>query len=376
MTAAEATALRDGDAEFAVRLLALLARSRQVVVLSPFSISETLAMLNAGARGETASQIASALDFCLPPARLHAAFNAADQALATVNGSNTTLDRANTLFGQRGERFRGPFLELLAHDYGAAMHTVNFASSPQSALSSINHWVQGHTHGEISDLLGPQDVDSLTRLVLVDAIYLHANWQLPFDRGTTALAPFHAPGGTVTVPMMHQTTQLGYLQAPGYRALELPYQGGRLAFDILLPGSGGLPALLARLDRSGPLRLLQGLRPTVVALSLPRLKLRTRFELKQALTELGMRLAFIPGAADLSGIAGPPGYLYVQAVAHEAYLRVDEAGTEAAAATGAVVGATSLEVAHIVFDVNHPFVFMLRDLKTGAILFAGAVSRP
>jgi serpin B len=256
------------------------------------------------------------------------------------------------------------------------MHVVDFALATGRAIAEINRWISSRTHGKIKRLLGPQDVDKLTRVVLVDAAYLHAKWLLPFEQHATSPARFDTPGGTVRVPMMHQTASFSYLRGRGYQALELPYEGHRLAFDVLLPDPGQFPALLRRFSNANPLDLLSGFHRQLVSLSLPKFQLRARFELSDALTALGMPLAFIPGQADLSGIAGRPGDLYVKAVTHEAYLRVDEAGTEAAAATAVVVETTSLPVPGVVFDVNRPFVFLLRDLKTNAILFLGAVSHP
>ena len=176
---------------------------------------------------------------------------------------------------------------------------------------------------------------------------------------------------------MHQTGTFGYKRADGYQALELRYRGGRLAFDILLPSPGGLQPMLSSLASRGPLALLAGLRQTQVAVALPKFRLRTHFELSDPLQKLGMRLAFEPGSADLSGIAGKPGDLYIKAVVHEAYLSVDEAGTEAAAATGVTVVGTAVPAPPPVdFVVDRPFVFVLRDTRTGAVLFTGVVSRP
>jgi serpin B len=374
---ADAAALRAGNAAFAGRLLGVLTRTEPTVALSPFSISEALAMTYAGARGETASEIATALRFGLPPARLHAAFNALDQALEAANGPDVTFSVANALYGQRAMRFHPAFLSLLARAYGAGMRTVDFVHAPDAAIAAINDWVSDRTHGRIPDLLDRGNIDELTRLVLVNAVYLNAKWDAPFEKGDTASAPFHAPGGTVQVPTMHRTGSYDYLRGEGYRALELPYRGGRLAFDILLPDPGRLPALVRRLDRDGPLDLLRGLRGESVGLALPKLKLRARFELADALKELGMPRAFDPDRADLSGIAGRPGDLYVKAAVHEAYIRVDEEGTEAAAATGVVVGATSVPAPPaVMFTVDRPFAFVLRDRQSGAVLFLGTVSRP
>ena len=243
---ADAAALRDGNALFAGRLLAS-SRAGPNLALSPASISQALSMAFAGARGATASQIAAALDFTLPPARLGAAFNAADRSLAGVNGPDATLNVANALYGQAGQRFRQAFLAVLARDYGAGLRTADFEHAADGARAEINAWVSAQTRGKIPQLLGPGDVDQSTRLVLVNAVYLKAKWLAAVrPRSDTFPAVFHAPGGTVKVPTMHQTGTFGYGQGRGYQALELRYRGGRLAFDILLPSPGGLqPMLLA-----------------------------------------------------------------------------------------------------------------------------------
>ncbi len=374
---ADAAALREGNALFAGRILARLASARSNLALSPASISQALAMVFPGARGTTASQTARALDFRLPPARLGAAFNAADRSLANVNGPDVTLNVANALYGQTGQHFHQAFLRVLARDYGAGLRTADFEHDSAGARSDINAWVSDQTRGKIPELLGPGDVDALTRLVLVNAVYLKAKWLEPFTHEDTSSAAFHAPGGTVQVPTMHQTGMFGYLQGSDYQALELRYVGGRLAFDVLLPSPGHLGSLLSRLAGEGPLALLGGLRQTHVAVALPKFRLTTHVELAGPLQALGMRLAFESGRADLSGIADKPGYLYVNAVVHEAYLDVDEAGTEAAAATGVGISPTAIAAPpHVDFVVDRPFAFVLRDTKTDAVLFAGVVSRP
>jgi serpin B len=374
---ADAAALRDGNSLFAGRILADMARTQPNLALSPASISQALSMAFAGARGATAAQIAAALEFTLPAGRLGAAFNAADRSLANVDGPDTTLDVANALYGQSGQRFRQPFLDVLASDYGAGLRTADFEHATDAARAAINAWVSAQTRGKIPALLGPGDLDPLTKLVLVNAVYLKAKWLEPFAHQDTFPAAFHAPGATEQVPTMHQTGTFGYKQAAGYQALELRYRGGRLAFDILLPSSGGIQPVLSSLARQGPLALLAGVRPTQMAVALPRFRLRTHFELSDPLHTLGMRLAFRPGRADLSGIAGRPGDLYIKAVVHEAYLNVDEAGTEAAAATGVTVVGTAVPAPPPVdFVVDRPFVFVLRDTRTGAVLFTGVVSRP
>ena len=374
---ADATAVRNGNAQFAGRLLATVVRGPQNVALSPASISQAVSMAFAGARGTTAAQIAGALDFTLPPARLSAAFAGVDHSLAAVNGPGHELDVANAMYGQAGLGFRRAFLALMARDYAAGLRTADFARDAPAARAEINAWVAAQTRGQIPQLMGPGDVDQTTRLVLVNAVYLDAQWRQPFAHGDTFPAPFQAPAGTVKVPTMHQTGVFGYVQGAGYQALELPYQGGRLAFDILLPSPGGYGSLLSRLGGEGPLPLLAGLRRTQVAVALPKFRLTTHVELARPLSALGMRLAFDPGRADLSGIAGIPGYLYIHAVVHEAHLSVDEAGTQAAAATGIGISGTAVPAPpRTRVIVDRPFVFVLRDTRTGAVLFMGSVANP
>ncbi len=372
----DAAALASGNATFAGRMLELLSRTQPTFAFSPFSISSALAMTYAGARAQTATEMSKALDFRLAADRLQRAFNALGVSLAAANQGGATVDVANALYGQRGLAFRRAFLAALARYYGAGVRTVDFEHAAEAARVEINAWVAGQTHGKIPNLLSPGEVDQATRMVLVNAVYLNAKWASPFTRSATAPAPFHAPGGTVNVPTMNQIGFFGYRHATGYSVLELPYRGGRLAFDVLLPDPGKLDALLQKL-RTGELpAAVGGLRSRHVELSLPKLQLRTQFQLSAALSTLGMPVAF-GDQADFSGMAGSPGELRISGVIHEAYIRVDEAGTEAAAATAVGIATAAAPGPGLIhFDVDRPFVFVLRDTSTNAMLFAGSVSRP
>lgn len=373
---ADAAALAQGNATFAGRILAQLSAAQPTLALSPFSISDALAMTYAGARGQTASEMTGALNIGLPPALLFPAWGGLAGSLAHVNQPGATLAVANALYGQQGMAFQTAFLTLLARYYGAGVRTVDFEHAAAQAVSEINAWVSQQTNAKIPSLLSPADVDDTTRLVLVNAVYLNAKWAVPFTKENTAPAPFHAPGGTANVATMNQIGQFGYRRHSGYSVLELPYQGGRLAFDILLPDPGRLRALLHGLAGGGLPAAVSGLQDRRVQVALPKLTLRTRFELAATLSALGMPIAF-SNRADLSGIAGPPGELRISNVIHEAYMRVDEAGTEAAAATAVgIATAAAPGPAPIQFRVDRPFVFVLRDTSTGAILFTGTVSQP
>ncbi len=366
----------DNDA-FGARLLETVASPRDTAVISPLSVSEALAMTLAGARGETAAQITEAVSLRLPAERLHPAFNALDHSLSALEGPGVTLNVANGLFGQRGMAFREEFLSLLAREYGAGMQTVDFAAAPEPARLAIDQWVSDRTRGKIPSLLGEGSVGKDTRLVLVNAVYLNAKWLVPFRPESTHPAPFHGPSGTVKVPTMSRTGQFGYRQVDDYQAVELVYEGERLVFDVLLPDPGAMQSLLSRLIAERIGAMLTELEPERVELSLPKLELRARFSpLNDALAQLGMPLAFTD-QADLSGIAGNQGDLYIGSVAHETYVRVDEQGTEAAAATGvtAVASAMSLQRPREL-KIDRPFVFAIRDRTTGATLFLGLVSQP
>jgi len=351
--------LADSATRFPGRLLGLLATGGANVAVSPFSISQALALAHVGARGATAAQIAAVLGLGHGPPE-------SPQSVRVANG----------LYGQRGVPFRAAFLNTLAREYGAPLHLVDFMRDPAGAVAEINAWVDTETHGKIPQLLSPGDVDTSTRLTLIDAIYLHAKWLSPFDPSMTAPAPFQTPSGEVDVPTMRQSGEFGYLRGDGYRVLELPYRDGSLAFDVLLPDGDGVAPLLERVTRSGPLALLHGLQMTRVAVALPRLRLRTSLDLTGALEQLGMPRAFCAsGGADFSGMAPIP--LCIRHVVHAAYVRVDEAGTEAAAATGAVMVTAAIAAPPpIQFDVDRPFVFVLRDTRTSAVLFEGVVRRP
>jgi serpin B len=371
----DAAKLSDANARFGGRLTAHVAREEPTLVLSPFSISDALAMTFAGARGETERQMAAALGFDLGQERLHPAFNALERRVSAAAGDDVRLSIANALYVQRGMTVRRPFLDTLARHYGSGLRTVDFRSDPPGAVKEINDWVAAETEDRIKDLLDPDGLPRDTRLVLANAIHLDAKWQQPFEHRATRPAPFDAPSGTKQVPTMHQMSTFAYAQHTGSRTLELPYRGGRLALDIVLPDDGRLPEVLRTLERD-PGSLVAGLEPQPVQVALPKLELRSSLQLVEPMQALGMRDAFDASRADFSGMAaGPP--LYVGQIVHQAFMRVDEDGTEAAAATAVGMRATSAGPSDPVsFNVDRPFAFLLRDRQTGAVLFTGVISDP
>ncbi len=379
---ARVDALVEGNTAFALDLYRAVASPDSNAFLSPYSISLALAMTHAGARGGTAEEMARVLHFGLPEEELHRAFNALDQALASRGQQTTKEDErfrlhvANALWGQKDYSFQPAFLDLLAQHYGAGLRLVDYRNDPEKAREAINKWVEEQTEEKIKDLLPPGSIDALTRLVLSNAIYFNATWLNPFDEKATQDGAFHLPdGSTVTVPMMQQDELLGYAEGNGYQLVELPYVGDEVSMVILLPAEGQFEAFAQGLDGQELASMVQAIRPMQVSLTLPRFKFETKLELRDALMGLGMEQAFDPEQADFSGMTGQRD-LFIDDVYHKAYVAVDENGTEAAAATAVVMRLTSAPAETREVRVDRPFLFLIRDIQSGAVLFLGHVVNP
>lgn len=379
---ADAEALVDGNSAFAFSLYRLL-KDKQAgnLFYSPYSISQALAMTYAGARGETEQQMAEALHFTLPQERLHPAFNSLDQALAQrgegargKDGKGFRLHIVNAIWGQAGYDFLSDFLDVLAENYGAGMRLLDFVNATEAARVTINTWISEQTEGRIEDLIPAGALTPLTRLVLTNAIYFNAAWAEPFQEEATEDAPFYLlDGGQMMAPLMRQTTSLGYAEGQGYQAVEIPYDGGELAMVVVLPES--LDDFEAHLDAPAVEGILDALSYRQVALAMPKFEFEAQFSLVEALAAMGMPVAFSE-AADFSGMTGNRD-LMIGDVIHKAFVAVDEAGTEAAAATAVIMKLTAMEPQEPVqVTVDHPFLFFIRDLQTGAILFVGRVVNP
>ena len=350
------------------------------LVVSPTSIALALAMARAGARGQTATEMDAVLrDLGTDE---HAAWVAAIDALlnsrtATYKDDagapqDVVLRIVNAPFAQRGLTLQPAYLEALSARFGAGLRLVDYATQAEAARTAINAWVKANTEGRIPELLAAGDVDGSTLLVLVNAIYLHAAWLTPFPESLTAPAVFTLPDGTtVSVPMMRTTHELGYAAGDGWRAVEIPYVGGMLAMDVILPDD--LTTFEAGFDERVLGTITSALAPATVTLGLPRWSTGSRFELGPVLADLGMPSAF--GAADFSGITTAAA-LQIAAVIHQANIDVDEKGTTAAAATAVILRESAGPGATVELTVDHPFLFVLRDLETGVVLFLGRVADP
>jgi serpin B len=352
------------------------------LVISPTSIAIALAMARAGARGETATQMDAVLR-SLGSDEGAAGLNALDQALAARSGSfkgrdnashDLALRIANAPFAQRDTVFEPAFLDALASRFGAGVRLVDYTSDAEGARREINGWVNDATEKRIPELLTPGILDALTRLVLVNAIYLKAPWETAFSPDATEPSPFtRLDGSTVDVPTMSLQESFPYAEGPGWRAVELPYVGGSLAMTIIVPDD--MAAYEQQLDADSFAALTAALGPHEVDLTLPRFEIETKADLAALLGELGMPLAFDPDRADFSGMTAQE-QLFIAHVVHQANISVDEKGTEAAAATGVVMEATAVPVEVIRMHIDRPFLFALRDTPTRAILFLGRVLDP
>ena len=371
------------NTRFALKLYKDLNDGSGNLFFSPYSISTAMAMTWGGARGETASQMAGALEFTLKPdkeggplgrERLHIAFGELQRSLRAAGGKGgVEMSIANALWPQKDYPFLKSYLEMIEAEYGSASRPLDYRS-PEEARGVINRWVEGETRRKIKDLLPEGSIDSMTRMVLTNAIYFKGNWATQFNVKRTREMPFRlAAGKSRKTPMMFQKGNFGYFQDDEVQVIEMPYKGEKVSMVVLLPRKvDGLAALekhLAAEKLSGWLgKLRRGKGDTLF----PRFKLISRFDLSGKLQNLGMKKAF--SDADFSRMDGTT-KLYLSAVFHKAFVEVNEEGTEAAAATGAVVGLRSIRRGPS-FRADHPFLFLIRDKATGSILFLGRYVSP
>jgi serpin B len=378
---ADLAAVVDGNNTFAFDAYQQI-KGDENVFFSPYSISLALAMTYAGAHGDTAQQMANTLHFTLPQELLHPALNSLDielsqrgQGAKGKDEKGFRLNIVNAIWGQKGYAFLQEFLDTLAENYGAGIRTLDFINAPEPSRITINDWVSDQTEGRIKDLIPPGAIDTMTRLVLTNAIYFNAAWLFPFEKEATADGTFHLLSGSeVTVPMMRQTKSFAYAEGVDYQAVELPYDGSELSMVILLPQPGRFTAFESSLDAGKVDGIIASLASKRVALTMPKYEFTSDFSLKKALSAMGMPVAFTDGA-DFSGMDGKRD-LYISDVIHKAFVSVDEVGTEAAAATAVIMTTTSLPLNVVDMTINRPFIFLIRDIQTGAILFLGHVTNP
>lgn len=379
-TKGDAAAVVKGNNQFAFDLYGKLREKEGNLFFSPYSISTALGMTYAGARGETAKEMENVLRFPLPQEKLHSAF--AD-IIKEVNGDGRNrgyeLSVANSLWAQKDLELRTDFVKLTKDHYRAGMYQVDYVQDAEGARKTINAWVEKETNDKIQELLKPRMVSELTRLVLVNAIYFKSLWKHEFNEKLTKQEPFFlAPDKKTDVALMHQECTTNYYRGDQFQLLELPYQNYALSMLILLPNKvDGVAALERDLTNEKLAGWLEKMKTYKVTLTLPKFKVTSEFILNQQLEKMGMTSAFKAGSADFSGMTSKERFV-ISRVIHKAYVDVNEKGTEAAAATAVVVdggGGPSPE-GKVEFRADHPFIFLIRDNKTGSILFQGRVTDP
>jgi serpin B len=357
-------------------------------LLAPYSIQSALAMAYAGASGDTRVEMSKVLHFPADPQTSNDSFARLDKELSKSVGAQPkkiTLSIANRLYGEQSLDFRKEFLETLKNQFAAPLSAVDFKSQSENARRSINLWVADRTHQKITNLIPQGGVNGDTKLVLVNAIYFKAAWADPFSSDNTQPRPFHpADGQTFNVNMMSNTTNVRYARRWGYSIIAIPYAGSDVQLVILLPDQPGKLASLEKKLTAGMLTDCASIKSTEVQLYLPKFTFRSAgLELSQSLEDLGMKSAFdIPaGSANFDGMAARTSnrYLYLSKVFHKTFFALDEASTEAAAATAVV----TKEARGIVpearipeIHVDHPFLFAIQHVPTGTCLFLGRMNDP
>jgi serpin B len=374
--------LVQGNNEFAMDLFEKACGSQESdnIFLSPYSISSALGMTYAGARGQTAAEMAGVLNFTLPVEAINRAFYSLTEALSSDersssdSGDSFTLSISNGLWVEAGFTLLDEYVAEVTRYYSAAVRNLDFINDSEGSRETINDWVAERTLNRIQDLIPPGALNEDTRVVLTNAVYFKASWSKPFDERSTADAPFDLSGGsTIEVPMMNQTGFFNYVATEGCRAVELDYAAGNASMLILLPDGD-----IEEFQQGFSADMLQTIRRRLsscnVTLSMPKFEFSRSMQLSQLLRGLGMESAFESGA-DFSGFTGNPD-LFISEVLHKAFVKVDEAGTEAAAATAVIMALTAIPQQPVQMIIDSPFMFFILDRESGSILFMGRVMDP
>jgi serpin B len=365
--------------KFSASVYEQVARDGGNIVLSPFSVSNALSMALVGARGQTAAEMSKVLGQSATDPKYHEQLQATvEEILQAANSGGNQLLSANRLWVQQDFNTLAQFRDTLLNVYHAPAAKVDFERNLNGALAEINSWTGEQTKGKIRELFAPGMLDNRTRLVLSSAVYFYGKWEHAFSKNETRPEAFTpASGAAEQTDFMHQTGRFGYAETPTGQLLEMRYAGTGLAFDILLPKKGA-PAdtLQAGLNPDRLSGWIGSLQNRKVEVAIPKFRVEYKAALVPVLEKLGMRSAFSP-TADFSGIDDRRD-LQLSQVVHKAYIDVTETGTEAAAATGLGVAMVAMvRPAEVpVFRADHPFLFQIRDTKTGLVLFTGRLTDP
>ena len=369
-----------GNNAFALNLYHQLKSKKGNLFFSPYSISSALAMTYSGARAKTEEEMAKVLHFSLKQKLLHPAFFKLQSRLNVIEKKgDIQLSIANSLWAQKEYHFLDSFLNLNKKYYNAGLKFVDFKAQTEQSRQAINAWVEGKTHNKIKELIKPGLLDPLTRLVLCNAIYFKGKWLIQFDKKKTIDSDFWVSSDkSIKVPMMSQKGNFRFKDFGRFKAIELPYKGKELSMVIFLSkdrdGIAGLEKNLTNKNIKKWISELTGSYKTEVLVSLPKFKTTSEFELSNVLGGMGMKSAFSLPPADFSGMTGKKD-LFISKVIHQAFIDVNEEGTEAAAATAVVVMRKGISKL-LTFYADHPFIFLIRENKTSSILFMGRVVNP
>ena len=385
-TVAQILTLADDNAAFALDFYNKLNSADGNLIFSPFSISVALAMTMAGAEGTTQAAIQDALELSLPVETLFPAYNAlllsieGSEKLSNENavGDPFTLNIANSIWGQAGYAFKEPFLDTLAENFGAGLHTVDYVNAPEAARHAINGWVSEETMKKIEDLIPEGAIDALTRLVLANAIYFKGSWYTAFDSNATTFAPFTMlDGSQIDVDMMALNGEhLSYSEGNGFQVVQLPYMSTDFAMTLIVPDEGEFSQVESGLTSETYRDWTSALDYELVNIQMPKFDFESSVNANAILVALGMGEAFDASIADFSGMTDED-KLVISEVLHKATITVDENGTEAAAATAVVMKLTSaMPEEAIQLVVDRPFMFFIEHQPTGSILFMGRVVEP
>jgi serpin B len=371
----------DGNNRFAFKLFSEVKGSaNENLFYSPFSISTALAIVYGGARNETALQISQALNF-QPNDKFHSDYKQLLGKLRKGTNGKIKFTIANGLWAQKDFKFLDSYSDLVKSNYIATLNNVDFVdvAEREKTRKEINRWVEETTNDKIKDILSPGDLTSFTRLVLVNAIYFYGDWAEPFQKKSTMPAEFsQLDGNKIMVPFMNQKSRYDYYEDAKIQALEIPYKDNKASMVIFLPNkNNGIVEFEKLFDYKYYQDIISLFQTTEVRLSLPKFQTTYKISLRSTLSQMGMPLAFSQESADFSGMTGKRD-LFISQVIHQAFIDVDEQGTEAAATTAVVMMTTSARPSPDikVFDADHPFVFLIIDHATGSILFMGKIMSP
>ena len=376
------TELVRGNNEFALDLYEEVCKVQESdnIFFSPYSISSALGMTCDGARGQTAVDMALVLRFTIPAEAVNRAFRSLTETLSSgdlsgaESGDPFTLSISNGLWVQNGFNLLDEYVAEVTRYYSAAVRNLDFINDLEGSRETINEWVAESTLNKILDLIPPGVLKEDTRVVLTNAVYFKASWRNQFDEYFTEDAPFFLTGGsTIEVPMMNQTDYFNFISTEGCSAIELDYAAGNASMLVLLP-DGDIQEFQQDFDADMLETIRRRLSSCNVSLSMPKFEFSRSMQLSQILKTLGMESAF-GSDADFSGFTGSPD-LFISEVLHKAFVKVDEEGTEAAAATAVVMGLTAMPAQPVEMNINRPFMFFILDRKTGSIVFMGRVMDP